>query len=330
MSEEESGEEEVLSEGEIDALMDTFSDDQAAGDAKQSGDFTPFDFSTREQTLLAQMPALRKLNELHAQALVAAIGDQYGFDAQVTVADIQLMKLDQAFENIPNPSGINLAKIAPLTGTSYVVLPGALLSCFVDMYFGGPPASPDAEFTRMSLTPTELRINEVMVNKFLATLAQSWSEKVPLTPQTAGIETKPSYLQANSPDDMALVFPYEIRVGEWGSKIDWIAPYAALEPLRQTLGSLAVEVKPQQKNSDWEHHFLRELNQVQLEVSGAFESGHVSIADVLNLRAGAILPLKMPADVTLSIENVPFYTGEHGVLNGHKSIKIKDSIREDA
>lgn len=322
-------EEEVLSEGEIDALMDSFSEDDVPGGGASGGNYKAFDFSTREQTLLAQMPALKKLNEQHALALVKEIGDQYGFAAQVSVAEIELLKLDQAFANIAEPSAINLTKIAPLTGTSYVVLPGALLSFFVDRYFGGGQSGPAGEFTRQSLTPTELRINEVMVQKFLTTLAQSWSEKVQLSPQLAGFETKPGYLQASSPDDMALRFPFEIRVGEWVSTIDWIAPYAALEPLRQTLGSLAVEVKPQQKNSDWEQHFLRELKQVCLDVSGSFESGHVSISEVLNLKAGMIVPLKMPADVMLCIENVPFYSGEHGVLNGHKSIKIKESIRHD-
>jgi len=321
-------EEEVLSEGEIDALMDSFSDDESGQGVASGGDYTPFDFSTREQTLLAQMPALKKLNEQHAAALVQGIADLYGFAVQVSVAEIQLMKLDQAFEKITDPSGINLAKIAPLTGTSYIVMPGVLLSAFVDMYFGGTQTNPSSEFTRESLTPTELRINDAMVTKFLATLGESWQEKVQLTPQLAGLETKPAYMQAGSPDEMALVFPFEIRVGEWVSSIDWIAPYAAMEPLRQTLGSLAVELKPQPKNSDWEFHFSRELSQVQLEVSGAFESGHVSISEVLNLKPGTIVPLKMPADVTLSIESVPYFTGEHGVLNGNKSIKIKESLRE--
>lgn len=322
-------EEEVLTEGEVDALMDSFTDGEGQGTATGAGEYVPFDFSTREQTLLAQMPALKKLNEQHALALAAAITDQYGFVAQVSVAEIELLKLDQAFDNISDPSAINFAKIAPLSGTSYVVLPGALLSFFVDLYFGGSNTGSSVEFTRDSLTRTELRINEVMVEKFFGTLADSWREKVPLTPQAVGFETKPGYMQAGSPDDMALRFPFEIKVGEWVSSIDWITPYASLEPLRQTLGSLAVEVKPQQKNSDWENHFVEELNQVQLDVSGSFDSGHVSISEVLNLKAGAIVPLKMPADVTLCIENVPFYRGEHGVLNGNKSIKIREAISDD-
>lgn len=324
-------EEEVLTEPELDALMDSFTGEEGQeGVTTTPGECTPFDFSTREHTLLAQMPALKKLNELHAQAMVEGIADLYGFAAQVSVAEIKLLKLDQALANIPEPSAINLTKIAPLTGTSYIVLPGALLSFFVDTYFGGAQVLPGAEFTRKTLTPTELRINEVLVGKFLSTLTEAWREKVQLTTSLTGFESKPTYLQASSPDEMALCFPFEIRVGEWASSIEWIAPYAALEPLRQTLGSLAVEAKPQQKNNDWEIHFLRELQHVQLDVSGSFDSGHVSISEILNLKPGAIVPLKMPADVVVSIEGVPFSSGEHGVLNGNKSIKIKEFIREEA
>lgn len=340
MSEEqESGEEgadkdrstkEVLSEGELDALMDSYSGDEGAADGgSPSGECKPFDFSTREQTLLAQMPALKKLNELHSSALAEGIQESYGFAVQVAVADIQLLKLDQALTNISDPSAINLAKISPLNGTSYIVLPGALLSYFVDTYFGGAPAGASVAFTRTALTPTELRINEVLIANFLSTLTQAWSEKIDLSPQLTGYESKPTYLQASSPDELALLFPFEIRVGEWTSSIDWIVPYAALEPLRQKLGSLSVESKPQQKNHDWEEHFLRELQHVRLDVSGSFESGLVSISDVLNLKAGSILPLKMPSDVTFCVEKIPFFYGEHGVLNGNKSIKIKEIISHD-
>jgi len=324
--------EEVLSEGELDALMDTFSGDEAGnGDAvAASGECRPFDFSTREQTLLAQMPALKKLNEKQSMALAQGLQELYGVSAQVDVVDIQLLKLDQALMNVADPSAINLAQLPPLNGTSYIVLPAILLSFVVDAYFGGVPANPSVEFTRSHLTPTEQRINEVLVEKFLSTLVDAWSEKVHLSPQLTGFEHNPTFLQAATPDDLALKFPFEIRVDEWASSIDWIVPYAALEPLRQKLGNFVDEPGQPQKNSDWEQHFLRELQHVRLEVSGSYESGPVSISDVLSLKPGSIVPLKMPLDVAVCVEDMPFSHGEHGVLNGNKSIKITEIIRHES
>lgn len=328
----ESSGDEVLSEGELDALMDSISgEDVEPGSGAAPGEYQAFDFTTREQTLLARMPALKKINERHSLALAQSIAELYGFSAEVEMTEVKLLKLDQALAAIAEPSAINLVKITPLTGVSYVVLPGELLSHFVDLYFGGAGTSNTAEpVARTALTPTELRINEVLCEHFLKTLVDAWSEKIGLSTQLAGFESKATYLQANSPDELALVFPFTVTLGEWSASIDWIAPYAALEPLRQKLGSLAVEEKSTPKNSDWEQHFLRELQNVTLDVSGRFESGPVSIAEVLALKPGVIVPLKMPSDVTFCIENNVFSLGEHGVLNGNKSIKIKEFISHDA
>lgn len=320
----------VLSEGELDALMDTFSGDEApAGEGGSGQSCEPFDFSTREQTLLAQMPALKKINEKQSLALSDGIHELYGIAAQVEVKDTQLLKLDQAMAAVSDPSGINLVNIAPLNGMSFVVLPADLLSFFVDKYFGGTHNGVSGDSSRESLTPTEMRINEVLTNKFLATMAAAWQEKVQLRPEIKTFESNPDFLQASSPDELALVFSFAVNVGEWSSAIDWIVPYASLEPLRSKLGNSSSADKPPVRNADWEQHFLRELQFVDLEVSGSFMSGPVSIAEVLSLKPGSIVPLKMPTEVTVAIENQAFSYGEHGALNGHKSIKIKEIINHE-
>ncbi|MFT4518759.1 MAG: flagellar motor switch protein FliM [Halioglobus sp.] len=320
----------ILSEGELDALMDGFSGDESQPGEGGAGDSCqPFDFSTREQTLLAQMPALKKINEEQSLALAEGIRALYGISAQVEAKDTQLLRLDQAIAGISAPSGINLVKIAPLNGISFVVLPGELLSLFVDKYFGGSQSGTSVASSRASLTPTEMRINEVLASKFLETLADAWQEKVQLTPELQSFESKPTYLQASTPDELALLFSFAIEIGDWSSAIDWMVPYTSIEPLRLKLGNSNTVGKALQKNSDWEEHFRKELQFVDLEVSGSFMSGPVTIAEVLNLRPGSIVPLKTPTEVTVSIENQEFSHGEHGSFNGKKSIKIMEIISHE-
>jgi len=90
--------------------------------------------------------------------------------------------------------------------------------------------------------------------------------------------------------------------------------------LRLKLGISNPAAKTLQKNADWEAHFRRELQFVDLEVSGSFMSGPVSIAEVMSLRTGSIVPRKMPTEVTVSVENKEFSYGEHGSRNGKKAI----------
>lgn len=321
---------EILSEGELDALMDSVStrdvplDGTADGTSCQS-----FDFNTREQSLLAQMPALKTINEKHSLALVQGIQALFKVPVAVEVVETQLVKLDEAIVSISEPSGINLTKITPFNGISFVVLSGELLSFFVNQYFGGGSSTTNFKPSRTDLTPTERRINDLLTAKFLATLEMAWSEKVALKTELVSFETNPDFLQVGSPEELALQFSFSIRVFEWEGRIDWIVPFSAIEPLKPRLGNPALSLMPEQSSASWEGYFRQKLLSVDLEVSGLFTTRNVSIAEVLNLRKGTIVPLKMPTEVTVCIEGQPFCMGEHGALNGKKSIKIKEIFKDE-
>ncbi len=320
---------EVLSESELDALMDSVSSGAVPlEEGFPAQNCQSFDFSTREQVLLAQMPALETLNEKHSLAFTQAIRESFKLPAEVEMGEVQLIKLEEAIHGIHDPAGINILKIAPLSGVSYVVLPGGLLSFFVDRYFGG--AVDESEFKplqREKLTPTENRINEVLLEKFLSTMKEAWSGKMELSTEIISFETKPEFLQWGSPDELAMLFPMVVQVGEWKSSIDWIVPYAAFEPLRQKLGISGGNPTAKQGN-DWEGYFRKELLSIDLEIRGVFTTRNVSISEVLSLKQGSIVPLKMPSEVSVWIEGQLISTGEHGVLNGNKSIKIIDMLNK--
>jgi len=317
----------VLTEGELEALMDGFS----SGDVRPESpgpatNCEPFDFSAREQDLLTQMPALKNLHEKHAQAFGLELESRYRVAAQVDVQEARLSRMDQALADIGGPVGINLVSIAPLNGLSLVVIPGDLLSFLVDSYFGGGQSPPGATAARESLTPTERRLNDVLLEKFLAALVQAWQGTVDLVPAVRSFESSTAFLQANAPGELALAFPFSVAVGEWSTRIDWLVPYPALEALRLKLSGTGSAIMPKRTDSDWERHFLQVLQIVDLEVVGSFTSERASIADVLSLKRGSILPLKMPTDVAVHVEDQLFSIGEHGAINGHKSIKIKEVL----
>ena len=274
------------------------------------------------------MPALKTINEKHSLALTQAIQALFKVPVTVETAETRLVKLDEAIVSISEPAGINLTKISPLAGISFVVLPGELLSFFVNQYFGGGSSVPNVKSNRIDLTPTEKRINDLVTAKFLETLEMAWNEKVAFKSEPFSFETNPDFLQVGSPDELALKFSFSLRVLEWEGVIDWIVSYSSIEPLKPRLGSPALNMKSEQGNANWEGYFRKELLSVDLDVSGIFTSRNVSISEVLNLRKGAIVPLKMPTEVTVCIEGQPFCIGEHGALNGKKSIKIKQIFKQ--
>lgn len=321
---------EVLSEGELDALMDSVATGDVPVDgADTGGSYQPFDFNTREQALLAQMPALKTINEKHSLELVQGIQEIFKVPVAIDEVNVSLAKLDEVFVSIAEPSGINLINISPLNGVSFVVLSGEFLSFFVNQYFGGGLNGSNANSSRTDLTPTEQRINDLITTKFLATLETAWSEKVALKAQPVSFETNPDFVQPSAPEELALQFSFPIQIHEWQGSIDWIVPYSSIEPLKPRLGNTPLSTNNEKKGVSWEGYFRKELQSVDIEVSGLFTSRNATISDVLNLRKGAIVPLEMPTEVTVCIDGEPYCMGEHGALNGKKSIKIKKIFKNN-
>ncbi|NND67648.1 MAG: hypothetical protein HKN19_08680 [Halioglobus sp.] len=107
----------VLSEGELDALMESFSDSDAlAGDPAFSKSCEDFDFSARDQNLLAQMPAVGNLNEKLALEYAQVVRKLYGITVQVDVESSRIVPLEELFAEITEPTGVNSVRIAPLNG----------------------------------------------------------------------------------------------------------------------------------------------------------------------------------------------------------------------
>lgn len=314
----------VLTEQELDALRETISEEGIeGGSALSHKDCELVDFASRQHMLLAQMPALEALNERQADALGQILADAYKLPAMVESGKVSMQPAPDVFRNVVEPAGISLFGLAPLNGVCALVLPGDFLSFLVHTYFGGGSSAAGGRTAGKELTPTERRINDTFCERFLGSVAEVWKDKIALTPSVRRVEQSGEHLQMGADDDLILRFSFVVKVMDSEFTLDWLMPYAMLEPLRPRLGVVQPDLLPS-ASADWERHFRDALQSVNLEITGAFFTRTVSIADVLTFREGGIVPIQMPEEVTVMIEGVPFSMGEHGVINGKKSIKIKD------
>lgn len=318
---------EILSEGELDALMESVTSGELPMDDESADtQCRPFDFATREQSLLAQMPGLKTINEKHAMGLARGFRELFRMPVEVEAKKVGLVRLNDVLVAIPDPSLINVVRTLPLNGESYLVISGELLSFLVDQYFGGASTGQRKRHPGNDLTPTERRINEVLATRFLLTLQAAWAEKVSLTAELVSTESNPDFLQLAGVNEWAATFTFELAISGWNSVIEWVVPYALLEPVRQKLASSVANVQKRPGNADWEAYIRSKLPSVELEVSAAFTSGTVSIAEILGLKKGSVIPLSGPNEVQVYVEGSQFCSGVHGAFNGNKSVKVTELL----
>jgi len=64
-----------------------------------------------------------------------------------------------------------------------------------------------------------------------------------------------------------------------------------------------------------------------VELSSTLTETEITLREVLNLKAGDVIPIDVPGAVTLRAENIPVFRGRFGVAQGNCAIKISDRVR---
>jgi flagellar motor switch protein FliM len=77
----------------------------------------------------------------------------------------------------------------------------------------------------------------------------------------------------------------------------------------------------------WINALREEIKEAQIEMSSTLTETDLTLREVLNLKAGDVIPIEVPGVVTLRAENIPVFRGRFGVAQGNSAIKITDRIR---
>jgi flagellar motor switch protein FliM len=65
----------------------------------------------------------------------------------------------------------------------------------------------------------------------------------------------------------------------------------------------------------------------EVEISSTLTEATLTIEDLLHVRPGDIIPIELPDQVELNIEDIPLFRGKFGTMNGQNAIKIDEFIQ---
>ncbi len=313
-------EDDVLTEGEIDALMESVDDDAQSIDASDDGEYRRVDFSARERSLLRAFSTMEPLLERQAELLSSALESQYSIEFQIRAQPLELKSVADVLASLERAVAVSTARLNPLAGTAFTVAPVSLLSFTVNAYFGGGIAAENED--RESLTPTELRIAERMAEQFLSTLATAWQEKLPLELSELATLGVADRLEALPASDAMLRFGFSLGVGEFESHAEILIPFEGIEPFQERFAP----PRRKQESSEgegWAPHLRQELPGIELELAAVLAARSISLAALLELEEGTVLPLPPPEQVSLKVDDVTLAEGRYGTFEGLKAVQLQ-------
>ena len=320
----------LLSQDEIDALLhgvdngavDTTPAPAAPGEARS------FDFTSQDRIVRGRMPTLEMINERFARLFRISLFNMLRRQPELSVAGIELAKFGEYSHSLFVPTSLNLIRVKPLRGTALVIFEPRLVFSVVENFFGGD-GKINTRIEGREFTPTELRVVQLMVKQVFADLTEAWSPVLALDFEYLNSEVNPHFANIVSPGEIVVACKFKIELEGGGGHLHITFPYSMLEPVREQLYA-GVQSDRMDKDERWGAALRQHIQDAELTLDTELARSAISLRQLMNLKAGDVLPIQMPKTLELCAEGLPLFRGNFGVSAGKNALRITEIIRRPA
>lgn len=316
----------LLSQDEIDALLHGVADgdvEAERGEAPESG-VREYDFTSEDRIVRGRMPALEMVNERFSGRFRSSLFNMLRRSAEVSVGGVEMVKFSEYVHTLFIPTSLNMIRIKPLRGTGLLALDPDLVSIVVDNFFGGDGRHP-ARIEGREFTPTEQRVIQRVIRLALGDLKEAWAPVMPTNFEYVNSEDNPQFANIVSPTDVVVVSKFHVALQGGGGDMHVAMPYSMLEPMREILDAGAQSHRSE-IDERWLLALREEVKSVKVRLSGVLTQKELSLADVIRMKVGDVIPIDMPDRVTLRAEGVPVFRGKLGVSRENLAVRIAEHI----
>lgn len=318
--------EKVLSDDEVEALTSAVEEgDVSTQSQANDGEYSVHDFNTQEKIVRTQYPVLSRIHERFSKKLSAGMYSLISVEADISNEEIHVTKFGEYVASLEMPSSISIVRYNPLRGKIFFIMDDDLVFALVENYFGGD-CRYKSNIEEREFTLTEQRIIQLFIDMMIENLTDAWTPIINMNIEKVGYEMNPQLFNAASPDDLMVRSDFILKFEEIEGRLTILIPYAVLEPIREQL-DLGASRTDDEMDPNWIESLKEELLDAPLELSSTLTETRIKLRDVLNLKAGDVIPVNMPELITLCIEGIPSFHAKYGVSNDKCALKIIDKIK---
>jgi flagellar motor switch protein FliM len=311
-----------LSQEEVDALLKGVTGDQDDNDSPvDDSGIRPYNLATQERIVRGRMPTLEIINERFARLLRIALFNFLHRSAEVSIGPVRVHKYSEFIRNLVVPTNLNLIHIKPLRGTALMVFDPNLVFLLVDNLFGG-----DGRFhTRVEgrdFTQTEQRIIQRILNIVFENYAKSWEPVYPVEFEYVRSEMNTQFANIATPNEVVVATTFTIELGPVSGEMHFCTPYSMIEPIRDLLTS-SLQGETLEMDKRWVRLMTQQIQTAEVEIVADLGTARATLGEVLNLKAGDVIPLAIPEMVSAKVDGVPVMECTYGQFNGQYALRVE-------
>ncbi|HTV78773.1 MAG TPA: flagellar motor switch protein FliM [Steroidobacteraceae bacterium] len=318
------GAEKILNQDEVDALINGIDAGAVSTDSSlPPGEARAYDFINDLHVARGRLPALEMINERFARLFHQTLYHLMRRSPEISVSQVTMKKFNDYVNTLNMPTNLNIVRINPLRGLGLVVMDPKLVFTAVDNLFGG--VGRHAKVEGRDFTATEQRIIKLLLRHAFNNLKEAWSKVLALDFEHVHSEINPHFAKIVNPTEIVVVSSFHVELHGGGGELHVTMPYSMLEPLRELLDAGGTG-DATERDVRWTSALRDEVDDAEIELNAVLGESTVTLAELLNLKSGDVIPCDFNGSITLNAEAVPLFRGAFGISRGQQAVKINERL----
>lgn len=309
---------------------------------KQNADLTAkkavlYDFRVPKKFTKEDVKALNRITDAFAKHLSSGLTTMTRENCSVYNPRIEEIRTTTYLESLPKYTMIGLLGFTVIDSDFrdprvMFHIPPALSFLLIDILLGGPGKEVTLERQH---TDIEVAIMKNLITRFCDMLKEAWSSLVTTQITYEKSETNPKLIDVRSESDVRLVMSFDVSVKNSVSAISIAYSAQFLEDLMEKLHGQKTdnqnfEPVDAQRDARRREQIVETLSESSIELRAVFAELTLDMQEVMSLKVGDIIPLdkKLTDDITIVVDDVPWFKAKLGQTNIKKAVKITESIYE--
>ena len=298
--------------------------------AEFSGDeIVSYDLTNQDRVIRGRMPTLDIIYERFIRLFRMSLSNSLRKIATLSIVSTDLIKFGEFANTLPIPSCMGILRFDSLKGSGLLVFESKLAYALVDSFFGGTDRVyskvDNKDFTRIEMT-----IMRKVMELAIKDMEEAWTPVHKLDISVMRTEVNPQFVGVVPPSDVVVATTFEVELENASGTIAFVIPYGTLEPVKQKLNA-QFQTETDHVDREWTGKMEEHIRSADMNVCVNLGSATISVADLVNLSIGDVIPLTQDADGELEVmvEGVPKFKCLIGASRGNRAIQVTRAIDSD-
>lgn len=324
----------ILSQEEIDALLEVVDDDDASesigekSKKEEQQQVIIYDFKRPNRVSKEQLRAIKGIHDKLARNLASQISSVMRSIVEIRLHSVDQMTYGEFLMSLPSPTSFNVFSIKPLDGNCVLEINPSIAFPMIDRLLGG---NGEGFETSRELTDIEVNLLDAILRMMMQRLKESWSMITDMYPNIEAKESSPNVVQIVSQNEIVIMVVMEIIVGNSSGMINICYPVIYLEPILSRLANRDIMLGETSAKKSRNKELKTLIGRAEVLYEAILGKSIVSVNEFLNLKEGDILRLDRSANdkAIVTIDKKEVFLAEVGLHRFRKSIRIEELIRSD-